>query len=189
VGTSPVAETYGEKIVTLTPFEVEGDRGDKSYTTLNSNSVTGFNVPLTKLPRSADIMDETFMKDVGIDDLNTMVRNYAAGASYEGSGTAASAFATSDNGIESGSTTLRGLGRAGTKRDGVVGAKGLADTFVASFDFERVEVINGPQSLLYGNGAPGGVINSIARQHAVADQRAADDVGKEYRRLFQSLRA
>lgn len=150
--------------ITLSPFEVEASRDDKSYTTLNSNSVTGFNVPLTKLPLSADIMDETFMKDVGIDDLNTMVRNYAAGASYEGSGTGATAYATSDNGIESGSTTLRGLGRAGTKRDGLVAAKGLADTFVASFDVERVEVINGPQSLLYGNGAPGGVVNSISKQ-------------------------
>lgn len=159
-----VAVPTTSETITLSPFEVEGKRDDNSYTTLNSNSITGFNVPLTKLPLSADIMDETFMKDVGIDDLNTMIRNYAAGASYEGSGTGATAYATSDNGIESGSTTLRGLGRAGTKRDGLVGAKGLADTFVASFDVERVEVINGPQSLLYGNGAPGGVVNSISKQ-------------------------
>ncbi len=152
------------RAITLNPFEVEASRDDNSYTTLNSNSVTGFNVPLTKLPLSADILDETFIKDVGIDDLNTMIRNYAAGASYEGSGTGATAYATSDNGIESGSTTLRGLGRAGTKRDGLVAAKGLADTFVASFDVERVEVINGPQSLLYGNGAPGGIVNSISKQ-------------------------
>ena len=161
---SSVAGATERETVTLSPFEVEGERDDNSYTTLNSNSVTGFNVPLTKLPLSADIMDETFMKDVGIDDLNTMIRNFAAGASYEGSGTGATAYATSDNGIESGSTTLRGLGRAGTKRDGLVAAKGLADTFVASFDVERVEVINGPQSLLYGNGAPGGVVNSISKQ-------------------------
>jgi hypothetical protein len=88
--------------ITLSPFEVEASRDDHSYTTLNSNSVTGFNVPLSKLPLSADILDETFMKDVGVDDLNTLIRNYAAGASYEGSGTGATAYATSDNGIESG---------------------------------------------------------------------------------------
>lgn len=161
---APGATAADKDPIRLNPFEVEGRRDDRSYTTLNSNSVTGFNVPLTRLPLSADIIDENFMKDINVDDVNSMIRNYAAGASYEGSGTGATAYATSDNGIESGSTTLRGLGRAGTKRDGIVGAKGLADTFVASFDVERVEVINGPQSLLYGNGAPGGVVNTISKQ-------------------------
>ena len=40
----------------------------------------------------------------------------------------------------------------------------LADMYVAS-DVERVEVIRGPGSLLYGSNAMGGVINIITRQH------------------------
>ncbi|MDR2918236.1 MAG: TonB-dependent receptor [Tannerella sp.] len=40
----------------------------------------------------------------------------------------------------------------------------LPDTYVAS-DVDRVEVIRGPGSLLYGSNAMGGVINIITRQH------------------------
>ena len=40
----------------------------------------------------------------------------------------------------------------------------LPDTYVAS-DVEKVEVIRGPGSLLYGSNAMGGVVNIITRQH------------------------
>ena len=40
----------------------------------------------------------------------------------------------------------------------------LPDTYIAS-DVERVEVIRGPGSLLYGSNAMGGVVNIITRQH------------------------
>ncbi len=40
----------------------------------------------------------------------------------------------------------------------------LPDTYVAS-DIERVEVIRGPGSLLYGSNAMGGVVNMITRRH------------------------
>lgn len=41
----------------------------------------------------------------------------------------------------------------------------LADSYVAS-DAEKVEVIRGPGSLLYGSNAMGGVINIITRKHS-----------------------
>ena len=40
----------------------------------------------------------------------------------------------------------------------------LPDTYVAS-DIERVEVIRGPGSLMYGSNAMGGVVNMITRRH------------------------
>ena len=40
----------------------------------------------------------------------------------------------------------------------------LPDTYVAS-DVERVEVVRGPASLLYGSNAMGGVVNVITRKH------------------------
>ncbi len=46
----------------------------------------------------------------------------------------------------------------------------LPDTYVAS-DVERVEVIRGPGSLLYGSNAMGGVINIITRQHTRPGRR------------------
>lgn len=46
----------------------------------------------------------------------------------------------------------------------------LPDTYVAS-DVERVEVIRGPGSLLYGSNAMGGVVNIITRQHTEDGRR------------------
>lgn len=46
----------------------------------------------------------------------------------------------------------------------------LPDTYVAS-DVDRVEVIRGPGSLLYGSNAMGGVVNIITRQHHRSGRR------------------
>ena len=46
----------------------------------------------------------------------------------------------------------------------------LPDTYVAS-DIERVEVVRGPGSLLYGSNAMGGVVNIITRQHLEQGRR------------------
>ena len=46
----------------------------------------------------------------------------------------------------------------------------LPDTYVAS-DIERVEVIRGPGSLLYGSNAMGGVVNMITRRHGEDGRR------------------
>ena len=46
----------------------------------------------------------------------------------------------------------------------------LPDTYVAS-DVERVEVIRGPGSLLYGSNAMGGVVNIITRRHKQEGRR------------------
>lgn len=46
----------------------------------------------------------------------------------------------------------------------------LPDTYVAS-DVERVEVIRGPGSLLYGSNAMGGVVNIITRRHRMQGRR------------------
>lgn len=46
----------------------------------------------------------------------------------------------------------------------------LPDTYVAS-DVERVEVIRGPGSLLYGSNAMGGVVNIITRRHRTPGRR------------------
>lgn len=46
----------------------------------------------------------------------------------------------------------------------------LPDTYVAS-DVERVEVIRGPGSLLYGSNAMGGVVNIITRHHTRQGRR------------------
>ncbi len=160
------------EVVELTAFEVQAD-SDKSYGALNSASITRFNVEMEKMPVSADIFTETFMKDVAATSVEDVITGYSAGSGYA-SGT--------DNGVGTGAANqpgdrtgnayiqLRGMNTPAMQRDGFmpVGAFGNPGSTAVgrtdNFDLERVEVINGPQALLYGGGGAGGVINVTSKQ-------------------------
>ena len=167
---SSAASKAQEELVELSPFEVIAD-SDRSYGALNSNSITRFNTELDRMPVSADIFNEAFMKDVGAVSVEDMVMNFSAGA-----GSALAAPATSSANTQPGDRNansfiaLRGLTAPTMQRDGFMpvntyiqsGATGTG--YSSNFDIERVEVINGPQSLLYGVGGAGGVINVVSKQ-------------------------
>ncbi|WP_099463055.1 MULTISPECIES: TonB-dependent receptor plug domain-containing protein [Parabacteroides] len=79
-------------------------------------------------------------------------------------------FGVSDG--SAGMVNIRGIGQSnrvlmlfdGQPQWAGVFGHALPDTYVAS-DVERVEVIRGPGSLLYGSNAMGGVVNIITRRH------------------------
>jgi outer membrane cobalamin receptor len=84
-------------------------------------------------------------------------------------------------GVSSGSAgiiNIRGVGQSnkvlmlfdGQPQWAGVFGHSLPDTYVAS-DIERVEVVRGPGSLIYGSNAMGGVINVITRQHLEQGRR------------------
>lgn len=159
-----------EETITLTAFEVLAD-SDKSYGALNSNSITRFNTELDRMPVSADIFNEAFMKDVAAVSVEDMVTTYSAGA---GSAIASPGPSSANNqpGDRNANSfvALRGLTAPTVQREGFMpvntyiqsGSTGTG--FTSNFNIERVEVINGPQSLLYGVGGAGGVINLISKQ-------------------------
>jgi len=158
-------KSSGSDVVTLTPFQVNED-SDKSYGALNSNSMTQFNTDLKNLPVSADVFTDAFMKDVGeTTSVEAMIQNYSAGAGFGTSipGKAATTNPAVNPQNAGNSISLRGLGSTIVKRDtfmSIAGSNGATQ----NFDLERVEVVNGPQSLLYGNGGSGGVVNLISKQ-------------------------
>lgn len=163
---APVAE----ETITLTPFEVMAD-SDKSYGALNSNSITRFNTELDRMPVSADIFSEAFMRDVAAVSVEDMITTYSAGAgSAIASPGASSANNQSGDRNANSFVALRGLTAPTMQREGFMpvntyiqsGSTGTG--YTSNFNIERVEVINGPQSLLYGVGGAGGVMNLISKQ-------------------------
>lgn len=153
-----------ESTLVLSPFEVT-EEADKGYGALNSNSITRFKVELDKMPVSADIINEAFMADVGAWDVENMLREYSAGAgTFDGAGAATGV----NNPMDRFDTTmsLRGMGAPTVQRDAFMPARAAATSmgFTSNFDIERVEVINGPQSLLYGFSGTGGAINLVPKQ-------------------------
>jgi len=160
---TPLTAPSSEEVVKLTPFDVQAD-SDKSYGAVNSNSITAFNTELDKLPISADIYDQAFMRDTASTSVESMIEQYSAGA-----GTA-NTSGTYEAGDRGGNLILRGLATTTFQRDGFMqigsysnpGATGVG--YTTNFDLERVEVINGPQALLYGGGGGGGVVDLVSKQ-------------------------
>lgn len=158
------------KVIELSVFEVRRDR-DNSYGALNSNSITRFSTEMEKIPVSADIFTESFMRDVGASSVEQMMA-FSAGAGYAAGADPSASAVNNQPGDRNGNayTQLRGFNTPAMSRDGFmpVGAFGNPGStgvgMTSNFDLERTEVIFGPQSLLYGNGGPGGVINAVSKQ-------------------------
>ncbi len=159
-----------EETIQLNVFEVLADKDD-SYGALNSNSITRFNTELSKLPISADVYNEAFMRDVNAGSVEQMISSYTAGAGFSSSDGPASTLAAQPGDRAANSyIQLRGLTAPGMQRDAFMSLATFSNTGSTAtgqtnnFDIERAEVIMGPQALLYGNGGGGGVVNLVSKQ-------------------------
>ena len=158
-----------EDVVRLNAFEVQADP-DATYGALNSNSITRFNTELYKLPVTADVFNRAFMDDVAATTVEELIQSYSAGVGFSATDPGAVA-ANSQPGDRNANSyaTLRGFYTPTIMRDGLMptgamgnqGATGVGIT--SNFDVERVEVIAGPQALIYGISGPGGVINMTSK--------------------------
>ena len=165
-GAKKTAGIHDDDAVQLNAFEVHAD-SDKSYGAVNSASITGFNIELEHMPLSADIFNEAFMKDTATHSVEQMLQAYSSGVGFDTGGGAGSAPSTQQGDRSGGVLTLRGLTISTMTRNGsfpLIGQRTTGTGLTSNFDLERVEIINGPQSLLYGNGGGGGVINVVTKQ-------------------------
>jgi outer membrane receptor protein involved in Fe transport len=145
----------------LDPFEVVSDARD-SYEAANLNSLTGTNKPLGKLPITAEILTAQLMSDLAVTNAWDAFRDVATGlgAPYNGAGSATQSGADGDARIPGG-FKLRGLATPRPLRDGFLDAEG---TMLDGLNLERAEIIRGPQALIYGPGAAGGILNLVTKQ-------------------------
>lgn len=145
------SEGEGDDIYTLDPFKVEGS--DQGVLVDQSISATRFATDLNELPFAVNVLTEQLIEDLQVSDVKDLVQfagNVITGEGAQGFGT------TTNNGVR-----LRGF----------PATKHLINGFAVSTDFaiapnslERVEVVKGPASLLYGSIPPGGVINFMSRR-------------------------
>ena len=160
--------TQKSNIVVLSPFDVAADK-DNSYGALNSNSVTRFNVELDKLPVTADIFNQAFMDDVGASTVEDMLQTYSSGSGSSSTDPATNAGQQYNDHVAHTVIQLRGFDTTVIQRDSLMPSGPMynpgatAPGMTTNFDLERVEVVNGPQALLYSGGGPGGVVNSVSK--------------------------
>jgi iron complex outermembrane receptor protein len=134
-----------DQTVMLTAFEVASTR-DSGYRATNSVSGTRVNVKLMDVPQTISVLTSDFIQDIGANDLDEALI-YASGV-----GTA---------GFFTGQYTIRGFQTGSPRRNGInFSTTNAIDTSVV----DRVEVVKGPSSALYGTGGPGGVVNLVTKQ-------------------------
>ena len=150
-----------DEAIVLSPFEVTADTGDK-YGTTKSNSVTMFNQDTTKLPVSVDVMTSQFMRDMAITDMDMLVAYNATGGGWGStqSGDDALPKQPGDR-VANTELKLRGIGAGGLRRDGLIGSNN--SSFNDSFATEGIEILKGPNALLYSGAAGGGIVSTVSK--------------------------
>ena len=148
--------------VQLSAFEVTVDPND-TYQALNTTSLTGTNRSLERVPITAEIFNSTMMQDLGTSDVVELLTNRMTGigAGENSGGSSAANGALAGDRFNMQTFSVRGLA-AFPRRNGFMYLGNLAEGFA----YERLEVIRGPQSLLYGNNPAGGVINVVVKKAA-----------------------
>jgi outer membrane receptor protein involved in Fe transport len=155
-----------DQIVELSPFQVRADR-DTGYAALQSNSFTAFRIDLKKMPATAQIFTSTFINDVGATSIQDVLINYTGVVTADPNNTGAAINnMPGDRDGSGGGLGIRGLAAGAPKRDGLAGPRSTSRTptgYNDTFSVERIELIEGPQSLLYGAVGGGGVVNVVSK--------------------------
>jgi outer membrane receptor protein involved in Fe transport len=134
-----------EEVVVLPEFRVS-EKDDGSYLATESTSGTRIAMPISSLPYSIQVMTADFINDFQLYDTEEQapfISGMAPGDPATGSGSGG---------------RLRGLGIS-RFRNGFFRSQAPESSSI-----ERIEVIKGPMSAIYGRATPGGVINYISKK-------------------------
>lgn len=183
-GASSGQEANGP-VFELSPFQVDTSR-DVGYLSTNAVSGTSLNTAIRDLPMTIQVINAEFIKDIGATDLDealaftsgvftSNLEASSSGASSSANRAGGSAERSASAGARgdrfSNSVEIRGFNVNFQNRDGfrVGGLVITRDTNIAlgglldTSNIERLEVVKGPNSLLYGIGVISGIVNVIPK--------------------------
>lgn len=172
-----------EEVFELSPFTVSTSQ-DVGYLSTNSTSGTSLNMAIRDLPMSIQVINQDFITDIAASDLDESLV-YAAGVFTSDNQASSSVGAT--RGTQGGGSGDRSISSAGqgARFANVVYIRGLSTPYqnrmgfrygglivtpnsdialgglLDSANIERIEVVKGPNSLLYGVGVLTGIVNVI----------------------------
>lgn len=135
--------------VQLGPVRVDGSAIDQGYVAKRSTSATKTDTPLIDIPQSVSVVTRKEMADRGVSNLQDAVR-YVPGVQFaQGEG-------NRDAAVFRGVSTTSDFFLDGVRDD--------VEYFRDVYNIDRVEVLKGPNAMIFGRGATGGLINRITRQ-------------------------
>lgn len=156
-------EEAGDEIVELSQFVIRADE-DTGYRAASTLAGTRLRTPLKDVGSSISVLTSELFQDTGATDAETIL-GYATGMEVHGvQGNFADGPGQRHNGRfeqdnqrlnPQASQRVRGLSSASLTRGFF-----LTDIAFDSYNSDRVEINRGANSLLFGIGAPGGIINN-----------------------------
>lgn len=142
-GTEP-AEASGTESEEIT---VTGRR----FLSVDTSGTTNLPIPIEKVPQSISLVSGDFIKAANLETLGG-IAEYTAGATNAG-----------DPGGNGTVVRLRGFS-AGQAIDGLTVNVSNGTSYEPEFAiFERLEVVKGPTSVVYGVSSPGGLVNKVTK--------------------------
>lgn len=170
----PAAQaTEEEDVLVLSPFEVSAD-DDTGYATATTLAGNRLNTELRDIGNAVTVINSQFLKDIGATSNETLLQ-YTVGTevgnlqgNFAGTGDGAFLDESSRFVTPNQNTRVRGLAAADNTRDYF-----LSDIPWDGFNVDRVDLQRGPNSILFGQGSPAGIINVGLKQ---ASFRNANEV-------------
>lgn len=123
---------------------------EAGYVVEEATTATRTETPLRDIPQSIQVVPRQVIEDQQVQKIGDALRNVSGVSILQGYGGSTTNY------------TIRGFDSFVNLRDGF-----RDDGFYAIYDpanIERIEVLKGPASVLYGQLAPGGIVNFITKQ-------------------------
>ena len=146
-GTTTEQEAHEEIEIIATGEAEEED----NYTVEEATTATRTDTPLLDIPQSIQVVPQQVIEDQQANRLEDVLRNVSGVSAGDGFGDSTERFTI--RGFAQDTTLVNGF-RQGAFRQGFPSLERL----------ERVEVLKGPASILYGNLEPGGVVNLVTKK-------------------------
>tara|TARA_B100001123_G_scaffold104928_1_gene121762 strand:- start:930 stop:4349 length:3420 start_codon:yes stop_codon:yes gene_type:complete len=193
------------KIYELSPFVLDAS-ADKGYLSTNATSATSLNTAIKDIPMAIEVVNAAFMEDRGATNFEEALA-YSSGVvmddfrpsqgfSRDGSNTpGANEVSMRDpspssrgglGGRFDNATNIRGFNvpfqnRDGFRYGGLIAQHGIIlGGIVDTSNVERMEVVRGPNSLLYGIGVLSGIVNIIPKRPLSANVEKASVAAGNY---------
>lgn len=130
------------------PIEVVVTGERDGYQVQNATTATKTDTPLRDIPQSIQVIPQQVIQDQQVTRISDVARN-VSGVSLQGS-----------YGANTDAYIIRGFVTFNSLRNGFQ----AGDNYIDPNTIERVEVLKGPASVLYGQFEPGGVVNYVTKQ-------------------------
>jgi outer membrane receptor protein involved in Fe transport len=183
---TPPAEE--EEILVLSPFEVQADDNTDGYVTSTTLAGNRLATNLRDLGTSLSVYNSQFMKDIGATDQRTLLQ-YTLGTEVSG---ILGNYSGSGGGISPDTGAAYRNPQSENRVRGLVGADNSRDLFITNipwdgYNIEAADIQRGPNAMLFGQGSPGGVINTRTKQASYRDSAEVSVRVDQYGSLRGSL--